>query len=53
MHTWLEDFEYRTEVSWWIFVIAALVIIVIAGLTISTQVFKAATVNPVKTLRSE
>ncbi len=53
MHKWLEDFEYSTEVSWWIFVVAALAIIVIAGLTISTQVLKAATVNPVKSLRSE
>jgi predicted lysophospholipase L1 biosynthesis ABC-type transport system permease subunit len=53
MHSWLEDFEYRTEVSWWIFAGAALAIIVIAGLTISTQVIKAATVNPVKSLRSE
>lgn len=53
MHKWLENFEYSTEVSWWIFAIGALAIIVIAGLTISAQVIKAATVNPVKSLRSE
>lgn len=53
MREWLEGFEYSTEVSWWIFAVAALAIIVIAGLTISTQVIKAATVNPVKSLRSE
>jgi hypothetical protein len=53
MHRWLEDFEYGTEISWWTFVVAALAAIVIAGITISTQVIKAANSNPVDSLRNE
>jgi putative ABC transport system permease protein len=53
MRTWLEDFEYGTEISWWTFVVAALAAIVIAGITISTQVIKAANSNPVDSLRNE
>ncbi len=53
MRRWLEDFEYVTEISWLTFVVAALAVIVIAGITISTQVIKAANSNPVDSLRNE
>ncbi|MGZ3763995.1 MAG: ABC transporter permease, partial [Mucilaginibacter sp.] len=46
-------YEYRIIISWWIFLIAGLLAIVIALLTISFQAIKAAMANPVKSLRSE
>ncbi|HTI61821.1 ABC transporter permease [Mucilaginibacter sp.] len=53
MHEWLKDFAYRIDLSWIIFFTAAIVSIVIALITISFQAIKAATANPVKSLRSE
>lgn len=53
MDKWLEDFSYRIEISWWILVVAALLAIAIAILTVSYQSIKAAIVNPVKSLRTE
>ena len=53
MNTWLEDFPYRVQISWWIFAIAALAALLIAFLTVSYQAIKAATANPVKSLRTE
>ncbi len=53
MHTWLEDFAYRASISWWIFLIAALLAAIIALATISFQAIKAAVSNPVKSLRTE
>ncbi|MDQ3278192.1 MAG: ABC transporter permease [Bacteroidota bacterium] len=53
MHKWLDDFAYRIGIPWWIFLAAAFVASVIAFLTISFQAIKAATANPVKSLRSE
>ena len=53
MHKWLEDFAYRININWWVFIISALVAIVIAMATISLQVVKAAISNPVKSLRTE
>lgn len=53
MHKWLQDFAYRVNISWWVFVLAAVVAVVIALLTISFQSLKAAFSNPVKNLRSE
>jgi putative ABC transport system permease protein len=50
---WLQTFAYRISMDWWLFLIAALVIIVIAALTIGIQVVKAAVANPVKSLRTE
>ena len=50
---WLQDFEYRTNLNWWIFASAALGALVVTLLTVSYQTIKAATVNPVKSLRSE
>ncbi|MDB5229872.1 MAG: FtsX-like permease family protein [Chitinophagaceae bacterium] len=53
MNKWLEDFAYRTNISWTVFAITALIAVVIALLTISFQAIKAATANPVKSLRTE
>jgi putative ABC transport system permease protein len=53
MHKWLEDFAYRTSISWWVFVVSALAAMIIALATVSLQVVKAAIVNPVKSLRAE
>lgn len=53
MHRWLQDFAYRINISAWIFIISGFAALVIAFLTISVQSIKAASVNPVKSLRSE
>jgi putative ABC transport system permease protein len=53
MHQWLTDFAYRIDISWWIFVLTAAIAIGIAFLTVSFQAIKAATGNPVKSLRAE
>ncbi len=53
MQQWLEDFAYRIDIQWWMFVVAALAAICIAFLTVSIQSVKAALANPVKSLRSE
>lgn len=53
MHTWLQNFAYRTPLNWWIFVFAAFITFAIALLTVSIKSLKAALVNPVKSLRSE
>ena len=50
---WLQNFAYKINLDWWIFVLAAGFTIVIAMLTVSYQSLKAGMVNPVKTLRSE
>ena len=53
MHKWLQDFAYKVQISWWIFVLAGIATILIALLTISFQAIKAAISNPVKSLRTE
>jgi putative ABC transport system permease protein len=53
MNKWLEDFAYRVNISLWVFVIAGLVAIAIAFITVSFQAIKAAVSNPVKSLRTE
>ena len=53
MNNWLQDFSYRIQISWWVFVAAGIVAIVIALITVSIQSIKAAIVNPVKSLRTE
>ncbi|MDJ1500805.1 ABC transporter permease [Xanthocytophaga agilis] len=53
VNEWLQGFAYRTEISWWIFVLAGIVTLVITILTISFQSIKAALQNPVKSLRTE
>jgi ABC-type antimicrobial peptide transport system permease subunit len=53
MNNWLQGFQYRITISWWIFLIAGIVAIFIALSTVSFQAIKAAIANPVKSLRSE
>jgi putative ABC transport system permease protein len=53
MHSWLQNFAYRITVSWWMFALAGAAAIFIALVTISFQSIKAATANPVKSLKSE
>ena len=53
MNKWLEDFSYRIDIPWWVFLLAAFLAILISVLTVSYQSIKAAIVNPVKSLRSE
>ena len=53
MNKWLQNFAYRTDLSWWVFAVAGLLALVIALLTVSWQVRKAATKNPVEALRYE
>jgi putative ABC transport system permease protein len=53
MTNWLQNYEYRTEISVWIFVVTTIGTILITLLTVSFQTIKAAISNPVKSLRSE
>ena len=53
MSSWLHDFVYRIDFSWWIFALAGVAALLIAALTVSYQALRAATANPVKSLRSE
>ncbi|WP_111307317.1 ABC transporter permease [Confluentibacter sediminis] len=53
MSKWLENFAYKTDLSWWVFAIAGIITLVIALLTVSWQTYKAATRNPVESLRDE
>jgi putative ABC transport system permease protein len=53
MNKWLEDFTYRIEIEWWVFVLAALLAVGVAILTVSYQSIKAAIANPVNSLRTE
>ena len=53
MNNWLQSFAYRINISWWVFVVAGLVTVFIALITVSFQAIKAAVANPVKSLRTE
>ncbi|MOA11408.1 FtsX-like permease family protein [compost metagenome] len=53
MTGWLQRFDYRTGISWWIFVGAGVSAIIITLITVSYQAIKAALANPVKSLRTE
>ena len=53
MNKWLEDFTYKTTLSWWIFVLAGILALGVALLTVSWQSWRAATRNPVEALRYE
>ncbi len=50
---WLENFAYRIDIQWWVFVVAGFTAVVIAALTISARSIRAALANPVKALRNE
>ena len=53
MHNWLQNYQYRTAIVWWIFVVTGMGAVVITLLTVSYQAIRAALANPVKSLRSE
>jgi putative ABC transport system permease protein len=53
MNKWLEDFAYRIDISWWMFVLSGGIALVIALVTVSFQAIKAAIANPVESLRYE
>lgn len=53
MREWLKDYPYRTDIDWWVFVVAGLIAIVITLSTVSYHAVKTALVNPAETLASE
>lgn len=53
LHQWLQNFAYRTPIHLWLFLLAGMAMFLVALLTISLQTFKAASANPVKSLRTE
>ncbi len=53
MHSWLQGYEYRINIGWWVFALAGIVAIFIALATVSFHAIKAAIANPVKSLRTE
>lgn len=53
MNKWLQGFAYRTEIKWWMFVLAGSVALLVALFAVAFQAIKAATANPVKSLRTE
>jgi len=53
MNKWLQDFAYRINIQWWVFVLTGFLALLIAFVTVSFQSVKAAMANPVKSLRSE
>ena len=53
MNSWLQDFTYRIEIGWWVFLLAGGISLTITLITISFQAIKAAIANPVKSLRTE
>jgi putative ABC transport system permease protein len=53
MNKWLEDFAYRVDIHWWVFLLACGIALIISVITLSFQSIKAAIANPVDSLRSE
>jgi ABC-type antimicrobial peptide transport system permease subunit len=53
MHSWLQNYKYRTEITWYVFALAIGSAFLITLLTVSFQAIKAAMANPVKSLRTE
>ena len=53
MNKWLQDFQYRTTMSWWVFVLAGLLVLAITLATVSIQAVRTALLNPVKNLKTE
>jgi putative ABC transport system permease protein len=53
MHKWLQNFAFKTEISWWIFALAGIAALTISMLTVGWQSWRAATRNPVEALRYE
>jgi putative ABC transport system permease protein len=53
MDKWLQDFAFRTNIEWWVYVLSGSIILLIALLSVSYQAIKAALMNPVKSLKTE
>jgi len=53
MKNWLQNFAYKTNISWWIFVISGVIFLIIALLTISRHAIKLGLANPANSLRYE
>jgi putative ABC transport system permease protein len=53
LNRWMQGYAYRVAISWWVFVLAGIAALLIALLTVSFLTIKAATNNPVKSLRAE
>ena len=53
MREWLQDFAYRVNIGWWIFLVSGLLALTIALITVSFQSIRAALANPVKSLRTD
>jgi len=53
MDRWLQNFAYHISIGWWAFVTAGIIAVLIALTTVSIQSIRAATANPVKSLRTE
>lgn len=53
MNKWLQNFAYRIQIEWWMFLLAGIAAIVLALITVSSQAIKVALANPVKSLRTE
>jgi len=53
MHNWLHNYEYRTDLHWWVFAAAGLGTLLITLLTVSLKSIRAAMANPIRSLRSE
>jgi len=53
MHKWLQNFAYKTDISWWVFAMAGIIVLAIVLFTVSWQSWRAATRNPVEALRYE
>ena len=53
MSKWLQDFAYRINIGWWVFILAGIIAVVIAFATVGFQALKAAIANPIKSLRTE
>ena len=52
-YKWLQNFAYHIQLEWWVFVLAGVLALLIALLTVSFQAIKVAIANPVKSLRTE
>jgi putative ABC transport system permease protein len=53
MHNWLNNYQYHTDVTWWIFIVTAIGVILITLITVSFQAIKAALANPTRSLKTE
>jgi ABC-type antimicrobial peptide transport system permease subunit len=53
LNSWLQQYDYRTTLSFWIFILSGIAALIITLITVSFQAIKAAMANPVKSLRTE